>query len=43
MAGEMYLIHGSEEVAVERSLAGILLEHRDHEKRVVDCSEAEVG
>lgn len=43
MAGEMYLIHGSEEVVVERSLAAILHEHRDHEKRVVDCSEAEVG
>ncbi|MFM7463530.1 MAG: hypothetical protein ACKO29_05620, partial [Actinomycetota bacterium] len=43
MAGEMYLIHGSEEVVAERALDGILADHRDHEKRVVDCAEAEVG
>ena len=43
MSGQMYLIHGSEDVVAERALSAILLDHRDHEKRVVDCAEAEVG
>lgn len=43
MSGAIYLIHGSEEVVAERALTAILKENQAHEKRVVDCTEVEVG
>ena len=43
MSGTIYLIHGSEEVVAERALTAILKEHQAHEKRLVDCTEVEVG